>query len=111
MLIQLSCISRLLLESSAALPQKTWAMSGSALAPDVRRWLCPADIREIISGAMPWSGLSPSDLFGQRPHQGHSPKNVIGPSRRGIATASHRAAKPKPHQRGTFRAKLSSATS
>jgi hypothetical protein len=60
--------------SNRALPQKSWTMSGSALPPDVRRWLCPADSSQIIPGLCPWSGLSPSDLLGQRPHQGHSPK-------------------------------------
>src|SRR5688572_21976307 len=27
------------------------------------------------SGLCPWFGLSPSDLLGRRPHQGHSPKS------------------------------------
>ena len=47
---------------------------GSAMPPDVRRWLCPADSSQIIPGLCPWSGLSPSNLLGQRPNQGHSPK-------------------------------------
>jgi len=34
----------------------------------------PRRQQQIIPGLFPWSGLSPSDLFGQRPHQGHSPK-------------------------------------
>src|SRR5437879_2214108 len=49
-----------------ALPQKSWAISGSALPPDVRRWLYPADSCQIIPGRSPWSGLSPSDLLCQR---------------------------------------------
>src|SRR5688572_20522831 len=88
----------------SALPQKTSALSTSALPPDVRRWLCPAVSNRIIPGLCPWSGLSPTDLLGQRPHQGHSPKNKKGIPRRGKATASHPAAKPN-HQRRTFRAK------
>src|SRR5687768_7103437 len=64
----------------------------------------PRVSNQIIPGLCPWSGLSPTDLLGQRPHQGHSPKNKKGIPRRGKATASHPAAKPN-HQRRTFRAK------
>src|SRR6266851_4606152 len=39
-----------------ALPQKSWTMSDSALPPDVRRWLCPADSSQIIPGYAPGSG-------------------------------------------------------
>jgi len=42
-----------------ALPQVSWATSGSALPPDVRRWLCPADSSQIDSGPCPWFGLCP----------------------------------------------------
>jgi len=61
----------------------TWAAC-SGLPSDVRRWRCPADSSQIIPGLCPWSGLSPSDLLGQRPHQGHSPKNI-----KGFSTAEH----------------------
>jgi hypothetical protein len=37
-----------------------WA--GSALPPDVRRWLCPADSSQIIPGLRSGSGPSPSDI-------------------------------------------------
>jgi hypothetical protein len=58
-------------------------MSRSALPPDVRRWLCPADRSQIISGLCPWSELSPSDLLGQ----GHT--KGIAQNVKGIATAGH----------------------
>src|SRR5687767_1893225 len=74
----------------SALPQKTSALSTSALPPDVRRWLCPAVSNQIIPGLCPWFGLSPTDLLGQRPHQGHSPKNK---------GHLHGGAKPPPHIR------------
>jgi len=41
-----------------ALPQMSRAMLGSALPPDVRRWLRPADSSHIISGLCPWSRLA-----------------------------------------------------
>ncbi|HEX9544208.1 MAG TPA: hypothetical protein VF955_03425, partial [Pyrinomonadaceae bacterium] len=31
---------------------------GSALPPDVRRWLCPADSSQIIPGLCPGPGLA-----------------------------------------------------
>ena len=41
-------------------------MSGSALPPDVRRWLCPADSCQIILGLCPWSGLSRFGFMGPK---------------------------------------------
>jgi hypothetical protein len=38
----------------------SWATSRSALPPDVRRWLCPADSDHIVLGAMPLVRASPS---------------------------------------------------
>src|SRR5688500_19949928 len=45
------------------------------------------------SGLCHWFGLGPSDFKGQRPHQGRSP-NIKHAVRRGVARASHPAAKP-----------------
>ena len=42
-----------------ALPQKSGAMSGSALPPDVRLWLCPAVRDLLILGFCPAFGLCP----------------------------------------------------
>ena len=36
----------------------------------MRRWLCPAETGPDYAGLCPWFGLSPSDLLGQRPHEG-----------------------------------------
>jgi YD repeat-containing protein len=47
---------------------------GSAMPPDVRRWLCPADSSQIILGLCPWSGLSPSNLLGQSRTKGIAQK-------------------------------------
>src|SRR6266550_736728 len=50
------------------------------------------------SRAMPLvPGLALRILLCRRPHQGRSPKVKKAPLRRGIATAAHQAAKPKPH--------------
>ena len=59
---------------SDALPQKSCATFASALPPDVRRGLCPAETGKTIPGYALGFGLSPSDLLGQRTHEGHSPK-------------------------------------
>jgi len=60
-----------------------------------------------IPGLCPWSGLDPSDLLGQRPHSGHSPKIYKGHLYGGKATASHPAAKPKPTNAGLLGQSLS----
>src|SRR6185503_12462749 len=78
-----------------ALPQESLATCVSALPPAVRRWLCPAETSQITLGYAPGFGLHPSDVLGQGPHEGHSPKVERRPLRQGIATASHQAAKPK----------------
>ena len=55
----------------------------------------PRRNRPDYSGLCPGFRASTAELMGQRPHQGHSPKVERQPLRRGIATASHPAAKPK----------------
>ena len=76
----------------------------SALPPDLRRWLCPTDTSPDYSGAMPLGPGSARRLWGQRPHQGHSPE-MYATLRRGRATASSPAAKPNLTGPMTFEAK------
>ena len=59
--------------SFTALPQKSCATSGSALPPDVRRWLRPASIAPSLFRAVPMVRALPSIYWAKRPHQGHSP--------------------------------------
>ena len=65
------------------------------LLPDVRRWLCPADISLFISGATPPGVGFALYLLGQRPHQGHSPKlkstRMAGQSHRREANSGGKA--------------------
>jgi hypothetical protein len=48
----------------------------------------PRRQKPIIFGARPWSGLSPSDLLGQRPHQRAKPKKDKGLTSGGKAEAT-----------------------
>ncbi len=52
----------------------SWATSGSALPPDVRRWLCPAVEVLFRFWAMPLvRPLAQNKSEGLSPNQGHSP--------------------------------------
>jgi hypothetical protein len=63
-------------------------MFGTALPPDVRRWLCPAGSRQIMLGAMPPpSGLSLAILLAENRTRAQPEKNKKVLLRRGIATA------------------------
>src|SRR4029453_12422647 len=86
-----------------ALPQKSCATFASDLPPDVRRGLYPAETGKTIPGYALGFGLSPSDLLGQRTHEGHSPK-VKAISTSAHIPASQRAAKPKRRYPMTFEA-------
>jgi hypothetical protein len=86
--------------SPAALPQMSGARSGSALPPDVRRWLCPADSKQIIPG------LSPLYLFGPKAAPRAQPENEKGTSTAGHSHRLTSGGKAEPQQRRTLTAKL-----
>jgi hypothetical protein len=88
---------------SSALPQKSWVMSGSALPPDVRRWLCPADSSQIIPGLCPLVRAWPFGLIGPKAAPRAQPKNVKGIPKAGRSHRLTSGAKPKPHHQRTFR--------
>ena len=81
-------------------------MFGSALPPDVRRWLCPAVQRSFrFLGFALGAAFGPIDPKGLSPNQGHSPGIIWLLS----AGHSHRltsGGKAEAHQRRTLRAKL-----
>jgi len=53
---------------------KTWTISGSALAPDVRRWLCPAvEVPFTFLGYALGAAYGPTNWRGVSANQGHSP--------------------------------------
>ncbi|HXL80751.1 MAG TPA: hypothetical protein VN951_07750 [Pyrinomonadaceae bacterium] len=64
------------------MPQILWAMSVSALPPDVRRRLCPADSSQISPGLCP----GPNDWLAQRPIKGHSHRRTSGGKAEAAAT-------------------------
>ena len=64
----------------------------SALPPDVRRWLCPADVGQNYFGLCPPCGLAPL-IISRMPRQGRSP-TVRATSTAWLSHASHPAAKP-----------------
>jgi hypothetical protein len=72
-------------------------MCGGGYAPPIAA--------RLFGGLCPWFGLSPLIYWAKGRTKGIA-RNERAVVRRGIATASHQAAKPKPDQRVTFRAKL-----
>jgi len=73
----------------SALPQKTSALSTSALPPDVR-WLCPALATRLSLGYAPGPGLALRIYWAKGRTKGIAQK---------IRRASHGGAKPPPHIR------------
>ena len=72
--------------------QKSWTYQGSALPPDVSRWLCPAVDVPFRSWAMPLYGLWPNEFRRAPPKPEASPRTDL---------AAVGVAKPPP--RGQFR--------
>ena len=52
--------------SLMALTQNSDVGVASALPPDVRRWLCPADSGQIYSGLCPWFRALPRGFKGPK---------------------------------------------
>jgi hypothetical protein len=104
--VRKSCLTPQIKADNNKLAQESWAASGPALPPDVRRWLRPAESSQTISGAVPLIRALPLRSYWAKGRTTGIAQNVKAVIRRGIATASHQAAKPDSNQEVTLRAEL-----
>jgi len=89
----------------SALRQKSWAILGSALPPDVRRWLCPdVEVPFRTWGYALGAAYGPVDPKGQARTRGIA-REQSSCCRRGKPVPNIRRHSRRQHQRRTLRAK------